>query len=145
MRCVNEWGLSSVGRAIALHAIGQRFEPASLHHYIKRYKYKFVPGRLHSRVSAQRAAKSPGCRSLHRCGSFPIPGRPGARGAHIDNCIESGEYTIHRNLKWSSYKGRTADALGQKADEGRGQRRNASGSCKQASIRRFPNGVTRSE
>ena len=25
------WGLSSVGRAIALHAIGQRFEPASLH------------------------------------------------------------------------------------------------------------------
>ena len=27
-----KWGLSSAGRAIALHAIGQRFDPASLHH-----------------------------------------------------------------------------------------------------------------
>jgi hypothetical protein len=43
----------------------------------------------------------------------------------------------------SSYKGRTVDALGQKADEGRGKRRYASGSCNQALIRRFPNGVTR--
>ena len=28
------WGLSSAGRAPALHAGGQRFDPASLHHYI---------------------------------------------------------------------------------------------------------------
>ena len=27
------WGLSSAGRAPALHAGGQRFDPASLHHY----------------------------------------------------------------------------------------------------------------
>ena len=29
------WGLSSVGRAPALHAGGQRFDPARLHHFIK--------------------------------------------------------------------------------------------------------------
>jgi hypothetical protein len=28
------WGFSSAGRAPALHAGGQRFEPAKLHHYI---------------------------------------------------------------------------------------------------------------
>ena len=28
------WGLSSAGRAPALHAGGQRFDPASLHHLI---------------------------------------------------------------------------------------------------------------
>ena len=27
------WGISSAGRAIALQAIGQRFEPVILHHY----------------------------------------------------------------------------------------------------------------
>jgi len=35
------------------------------------------------------------------------------------------------------------DALGQEAEEGRGKRRYASGSCNRALIRRFPNGVTR--
>ena len=30
---LNKWGLSSAGRAPALHAGGQRFDPASLHHY----------------------------------------------------------------------------------------------------------------
>jgi len=35
------------------------------------------------------------------------------------------------------------DALGQRADEGRGKRRNASGSCNRALIRGSPNGVTR--
>jgi len=35
------------------------------------------------------------------------------------------------------------DALAQGGDEGRGYRRNASGSWKQALIRGFPNGVTR--
>ena len=28
------WGLSSVGRAPALHAGGQRFDPARLHHFL---------------------------------------------------------------------------------------------------------------
>jgi hypothetical protein len=32
----------------------------------------------------------------------------------------------------SSYKGRAVDALGQRADEGRGKRRYAGGSCNQA-------------
>ena len=35
------------------------------------------------------------------------------------------------------------DALALGADEGRGKRRYASGSCKQALIRGFPNGETR--
>jgi len=33
--------------------------------------------------------------------------------------------------------------LGQRADEGRGKRRNTAGSCNQAMIRGYPNGVTR--
>jgi len=41
-----------------------------------------------------------------------------------------------------SYKGRTVDAWGQEADEGRGKRRNASGSGNHAMIRGYPNGVT---
>jgi len=45
-------------------------------------------------------------------------------------------------LCFLSYKGRTADALGQRADEGRGKRRNVTGSCNQALIREYPNGVT---
>jgi hypothetical protein len=35
------------------------------------------------------------------------------------------------------------DALVQRGDEGRGELRNASGSCKQALIRGYPNGETR--
>ena len=31
------WGLSSAGRAPALHAGGQRFDPARLHHKIKKH------------------------------------------------------------------------------------------------------------
>jgi hypothetical protein len=46
-------------------------------------------------------------------------------------------------LKWSSYTGHGVDALAPGADEGRGRRRNASGSCEQALIRRCPNGETR--
>jgi hypothetical protein len=42
----------------------------------------------------------------------------------------------------SSYEGRAVDALGQRADEGRGKRRYAGGSCNQALIPGFPNGVT---
>jgi len=45
--------------------------------------------------------------------------------------------------KWSSYTGHGVDALAPGADEGRGRRRNAPGSCEQALIRRYPNGETR--
>ena len=42
-----------------------------------------------------------------------------------------------------SYIGRMVDALGQRAEEGRGKRRNASVRSKHPLTRRFPNGVTR--
>ena len=58
---------------------------------------------------------------------------------HVD-VVESQKKS---RVQISSYKGRAVDALGQKADEGRGKRRYASGSCNQALIRGFPNGVTR--
>ena len=41
-----------------------------------------------------------------------------------------------------SCKGRRADALVLETEEGRGQLRKATGSCKQALIRRCPNGRT---
>ena len=47
-----------------------------------------------------------------------------------------------KRTRISSYKGRAVDALGQRADEGRGKRRYAGGSCNQALIPGFPNGVT---
>ena len=48
-----------------------------------------------------------------------------------------------RATKKSSYKERRVDAKAPYADEGRGKLRKASGSCKQALIRRYPNGGTR--
>ena len=45
--------------------------------------------------------------------------------------------------KWSSYKGRRANALASEADEGRDKLRKATGSRKQALIRGCPNGETR--
>ena len=45
--------------------------------------------------------------------------------------------------KKSSYKEHRVDALAPYADEGRGKLRKATGSRKQASIRRYPNGETR--
>jgi hypothetical protein len=33
---MNKWGISSAGRAPALHAGGQRFDPAILHHLFRR-------------------------------------------------------------------------------------------------------------
>ena len=47
--------------------------------------------------------------------------------------------------KGTSYKGRVVDALVETAEEGRGQRRNAPGSCKQAVIRGSPNRETGQE
>ena len=41
-----------------------------------------------------------------------------------------------------SYKGRMVDALAPEVDEGRGQRRYATGRCKQPLIRGCPNGET---
>jgi len=41
-----------------------------------------------------------------------------------------------------SYKGRAVDALASEGDEGRGKLRKVAGSCKQALIRKCPNGVT---
>jgi hypothetical protein len=46
------------------------------------------------------------------------------------------------DLRRSSEQGQSVDALGQRADEGRGARRYASGSREQAVIRGFPNGAT---
>ena len=43
----------------------------------------------------------------------------------------------------SSYKEHRVDALAPYAEEGRGKLRKATGSRKQASIRRYPNGGTR--
>ena len=46
-------------------------------------------------------------------------------------------------MKKSSYKEHRVDALAPYADEGRGKLRKATGSRKQALIRRHPNGETR--
>ena len=45
--------------------------------------------------------------------------------------------------KKSSYKEHRVDALAPYAEEGRGKLRKATGSRKQAPIRRYPNGETR--
>lgn len=45
--------------------------------------------------------------------------------------------------KWLNEKERTADVLAYRAEEGRSERRNASGSRKQTPIRGYPNGETR--
>lgn len=59
-------------------------------------------------------------------------------------CIESSGifFSLPLKIRVLSYKGRTVDAWGQEADEGRGKQRNASGSGNHAMIRRYPNGVT---
>ena len=45
--------------------------------------------------------------------------------------------------RWSSYKGRRADALAPGAEEGRDKLRKAAGRSKYPLIRRYPNGETR--
>ena len=69
------------------------------------------------------------------------------RALYFENWIQKkyaqlGRSNFGENPLWLSYKGRTVDALAPGADEGRGERRNASGSCKRALIRRCPNGET---
>ena len=77
--------------------------------------------------------------------------------AHLDNCtarkIQERPVRVKDNFTeyWSqdqndeksSYKEHRVDALAPYADEGRGKLRKATGSRKQASIRRHPNGGTR--
>ena len=36
------WGISSAGRAPALHAGGQRFDPAILHHFDKKFNISMI-------------------------------------------------------------------------------------------------------
>jgi hypothetical protein len=52
--------------------------------------------------------------------------------------------TVSFECLWSSYSGRTVNALAPGVDEGRGQLRKASVSRKQALTRRSPNGATHS-
>ena len=66
------------------------------------------------------------------------------------NSREAANSLMLRNMRLtemiltrSSEQGRRADALALGAEEGRGYQRNAAGSRKQASIRRFPNGEIR--
>ena len=53
------------------------------------------------------------------------------------------DWSQDQATKKSSYKEHRVDALAPYADEGRGKLRKATGSRKQASIRRYPNGETR--
>ena len=55
------------------------------------------------------------------------------------------EETTPRRHEWSSYKGRRANALASGAEERRGKLRKATGSRKQASIRRYLNGAIHRE
>ena len=67
---------------------------------------------------------------------------PAASAGGLENLVKGiGGYPL--KVFVSSYEGRAVDALGQRADEGRGKRRYAGGSCNRAMIPGFPNGVTR--
>ena len=57
--------------------------------------------------------------------------------------VRKNNWSQDRATKKSSYKEHRVDALAPYADEGRGKLRKASGSRKQALIRRYPNGETR--
>ena len=56
---------------------------------------------------------------------------------------EKSNWSQDRATKKSSYKEHRVDALAPYAEEGRGKLRKATGSRKQALIRRHPNGETR--
>jgi len=56
---------------------------------------------------------------------------------NLDNCI-----ALDSPHRWIRNQGLTVDTLALRGDEGRGYRRNAPGSWKQAVIRRSPNGAT---
>ena len=57
--------------------------------------------------------------------------------------LQANNWSQDQNRRKSSYKEHRVDALAPYADEGRGKLRKATGSRKQAPIRRYPNGGTR--
>ena len=59
------------------------------------------------------------------------------------NKVWAGSAAAANRKRWSSYKGRRANALASEAEEGRGKLRKAAGSGKHTSIRRYPNGAIR--
>ena len=59
--------------------------------------------------------------------------------------VFGGRLVLLGEKNWSSVKAHMVDALAQTGEEGRGKLRKASGSCKRAEIRRYPNGETRQE
>ena len=61
------------------------------------------------------------------------------------NKVWAGSAAAANRKRWSSYKGRRANALASEAEEGRGKLRKAAGSGKHTSIRRCPNGAIRLE
>ena len=61
----------------------------------------------------------------------------------VKETILLNNWSQDQNRRKSSYKEHRVDALAPYADEGRGKLRKATGSRKQAPIRRYPNGGTR--
>ena len=64
--------------------------------------------------------------------------------ADSESCWEE-KMVLEGSTKKSSLQEHRVDALAPYADEGRGKLRKATGSCKQALIRGYPNGGTRRE
>ena len=63
--------------------------------------------------------------------------------SRIEDLDKSSNWSQDHMTKKSSYKEHRVDALAPYAEEGRGKLRKATGSRKQAPIRRYPNGGTR--
>ena len=63
--------------------------------------------------------------------------------SQIEDLDKSSNWSQDHKTKKSSYKEHRVDALAPYAEEGRGKLRKATGSRKQAPIRRHPNGETR--
>ena len=71
-------------------------------------------------------------------------GKPSDNGSkETSSMIEKNQLVSGYATKKSSYKEHRVDALAPYAEEGRGKLRKATGSRKQALIRRYPNGGTR--
>ena len=74
--------------------------------------------------------------------------RENLRNGELDEAVSKRWIEGHRLRqpeKWSSYKGRRANALASEAEERRGKLRKATGSRKQALIRRYLNGAIHRE
>ena len=158
---------SSAGRAAALHAAGRAFEPPCVHHEVRSAWSAFgASGCDNRRVLSAWSAFSRWRQTAIQVleGPLVLPGGGGSGPSRVDTpsklCLENCRWEersrtgcvtrqrltrcrLTRPENERSREGRMVDALGQRADEGRGQRRNATGSCKQAMIRGNPNGETR--